>query len=233
MKRWLFMLFLSAVVLNAGAQNFFTEVDFTGGLAIYPYSHDSLVALRKQGDVGMGSDLLINLRLSKQFKPQWYLIAELGYAHREILMNKNSIGDFFISLWMFDAPAPKTFKINQVRLTSHYLNIGSGIHVSLNPNKAFQVHPALQLNAGFLLSSHASLQLDVANNPPSADEREKLKKQYKNSSAKFILGVEPRFDLKFRIHKSLRLTADVFPFMFYVSSWNKKMLSGNTVVIKT
>ena len=232
-SRWRFLvavvILMSDTPLQAQVTSYSVESDITGGVAMLHFKDNELVTPKKRNRNGTGDEVILNAYFLFAVKtPGLKIKTGIGYAERNIYMNKSGIGDFFLALIPFASPERDSFKVRRVQLQSKYLNVPVGFSFDMT-NGPQRVHfiASLQLNAGLAMYKNARVDFDEYYLVPTSAERAETERAYENTVAGFTLGIQPRADLQVRIYKGAGINLGLIPFMFYVKSWNKKLATNH------
>ena len=229
----LFIALVTTEIIVAQQHKFSIETDFSGGAAFYRFTKDSLVAPRRRAHMAFGSDLVANAYFLFSLKnPALKIRTGIGYAERDVVMNQSNWGDFIVALYSFNTP-PKanSFSINQLDLRNHYINIPLGLSYDVT-QKTQRVHFCfgIQLNAGFLVSTNAKIQYAGTSPMPTPDQQSVIEKRYEETSSSFVLGIQPRIEMRIRLFKQFGIQCNLAPMAYYANSWNKRLVSSSAVL---
>ena len=227
MKRQLLTLFL-ILPFSLLAQNGIIA-DLTGLLSSMRYTNDSLVAPTRQGGTTIANELSVNACYQLALKnPRISLRAGLGYTERNMRMNKTGLDVFFVYILSFGSHATDSFPLNSMQLRAHYLDLPVAcLYTLTKEDRALQIQAGVQLNPAILLNSRANLTYDPAFPEPTGAQRDAAEKRYTGTTAKFILGIQPRIDLKFPASARSGFLLNLVPVHLYTSSWNNKITTNS------
>jgi hypothetical protein len=231
---------LIAIVLTASAvpaQKVLPQLEAytSGGLFFEKLNTDTLVPSARRNKQRLGDVSSFGLQLVLQpAKDRWLIKGGIGFSLRHYSMNKYSIGDFFTSLFLFDAPARRdTTTISYVRLTNKYLQIPVSVAYRLagSATSTAALTAGVNLRNDFLLSSQAQVNFDAAYLQPTAATVNGFKDLYTKNAATYALTVEPYIQGSVLIYKGLGLFMQVRPFSFYASRLENRFTSSTTELI--
>jgi len=205
------------------------EADFTGGVTVFHFTKNELVAPKRRDKTGWGDEVIANgYILFATTTPRLMIRTGVGYTERYINMNKFGLGDLFVAIIAFGNVDRDSFKVSRVQLQSKYINIPAGFSYDVTTNARQRVHfiAGLQMNASFATSKKATIVFDETYLVPTAAERAETERIYENTVSGVILGMQPRVDLDIRIHKGAGIKLNLVSFMLYPVSWNKKLATN-------
>lgn len=206
-----------------------------GGLFFEKLNSDTLVPAARRNKQRLGDVSSLGLQLVLQpAKQRWLVKAGIGFSLRHYSMNKYSVGDFFTSLFLFDAPVRQdTTTISYVRLTNKYLQFPVSVAYRLagSSTSTATLTAGVNLRNDFLLSSQAQVNFDAAYLQPSAAAVNGFKNLYTKHAATYVLTVEPYIQGWVLINKGLGLFMQVRPFSFYASRLDNRFTSSTTELI--
>ncbi len=232
MKR--FVLFI-AILLAASAvqaQKLLPRLEAytSGGLFFEKLNNDTLVPTARRNKQRLGDVSSLGLQVVLQpAKSRWLIKGGIGFSLRHYSMNKYSIGDFFTSLFLFDAPARQdTTTISYVRLTNKYLQVPVTVAYTLagSATSTATLTAGINLRSDFLLSSQAQINFDAAYQQPGAATVNSFKQLYTKQATKYVLTAEPYIQGTLLVHKGLGLFMQVRPFSFYTSRLDNRFTSS-------
>lgn len=234
-----FALFIAIVLTTSAlsAQKLLPQLEaYTGGgLFFERLNSDTLVPTARRNKQRLGDVSSLGLQVVLQpAKERWLIKAGLGFSLRHYSMNKYTIGDFFTSLFLFDAPARRdTTTISYVRLTNKYLQIPVSVAYRLagSATSTATLTAGVNLRSDFLLSSQAQVDFDAAYLQPTAATVNGFKQLYTKQAASFVLTVEPYIQGSVLIYKGLGLFMQVRPFSLYASRLDNRFTSSTTELI--
>jgi hypothetical protein len=230
MKKILFitvlLLCLGSVYSQTNPQR--VEAELAGGITFLNFRNNELVAPKRRHGNGVGDEVMGNVYfVFPIMQHRWSLRTGLGYAERNIYMNKTSISDFFVSI--FSAPPDRdSFKLTRMQLLTRYLNIPAGISGGITKNKKqrVQIYAGGQFIASILVDKNAILDFDEYYLVPTPAERQQVEQTYENTASGFILSFQPRMDMHIRIWKGAGIRYGLIPIVFYFNSWNNKLATN-------
>lgn len=156
----LFLLLFIFCDVFAQQKPFAIEAEVTGSFFTITFRKDSLVPPKRQGKTSFADGLSVNAYfLFTRPDTSLKIRTGIGYNETHFRMNKNNLGDFIVAIFSFGAQNRDSFQINNVDITSRYLNLPLGISYRLakGRKKKVEAHCGLQLNSSFLISSRSKV----------------------------------------------------------------------------
>ena len=217
--------------INSNAQTSAPKLELYAapGLFTEKLSNDSLVPPEKRNHVRLGDVTSYALQVAVPFKnKRWQAKAGIGFSQRHYSLNKYSLDDFFISLFLFDSqPRNDTFSIYYIRFTNHYFQIPLSVAYQLNrPSDNFKLYAGMNFRLDFLIKNKADINFDLSYKTPTANDIVAAQKAYTSNNAKFVITAEPYLEGAFRIYKNIGAFIQLRPFSFYSTPLDKRLTTS-------
>ena len=224
-----FLISILILAFNAEAQlnKFSASAEIIGGIGLVTYSNDSLVPPKRRGKSRFDDLSFINGYFSFSLRnPRYNFKTGIGYSHRDFQLNKNNLGDFFIAIFSFGSNPSDTFKIQQVKMNSQYLNvpIGFSYRLTKDKNKVVEFRVGLQVNSSFLVGQQVTVTFDPFYFTPTPQQAIEIEKEYAATERTFVISIQPRMDLRVRIYRNMGLFTNLQPVIINLKSYNTRLV---------
>jgi len=192
-------------------------------------SNDELVPPHRQNHSRLGDVVSYAVQVATPMKNQRFTIkAGIGFSQRHYSLNKYSLDDFFISLFLFDSPLRRdSFSLSYVRFTNNYLQVPVSCSYTLTrPKHNFQLATGINLRSDFLVGRKANVIFDSIYKIPQQSDIIASKKLYTGNASTFVFTAEPYIEGSFAIHKNLGMLFQFRPFSFYSSKLDRRLTTS-------
>lgn len=212
------------------------EAYVSPGLFLETLSKDTLVPKDRRNVSRLGDVVSYAMQVAVPLKNERFTLkAGIGLSQRHYSINKYSLDDVLVSLFLFDSQLRKDSSyISYVRFTNNYLQVPlSASYTVTRPGHNFQLALGLNCRLDFLTNQKVQIDFDSSVTYPTATQMLMAHDAYTKDVNKFLVTVEPYAEASFFVYKNLGLMFQIKPFSFYSTPLDKRLTTSTVEIFSS